>query len=144
MPLINSQQSTGTFALCFIKDSWYGPATFEFLRSFDSPTPLSFCAALVVEDVVDQDAVLDRVPATKLKLATHDSSVERKKNCEHYAVIGDTLLLRSCPLPSQPQISLPASSKIVLPSIKSVSLPELLLHINFSDIQTTRLPSLPP
>ena len=113
-----------------------------FSAHFSPSPPLSICAALVLEDVVDQDAVLDRVPATKLKLETHDSSVERKENCEHYAVIGDTLLLRSCPLPSQPQLSLPASIKIVLPSIKSVGLPELRLHVNFSAIESK--PSVQP
>jgi hypothetical protein len=68
-----------------------------------------------------------------LTLENHDSSVEQKKNCTHYAVIGSTLLLRACPLPAQPPTVLPAGPKIALPSIKKcVSLPELRLHLNYS------------
>jgi hypothetical protein len=75
---------------------------------------------------------LDRMPPIKLQMESNNASVEQKKNCDHYAVIGNTLLLRSCPLLSQPKILLPAGSRIVLPPIKGFSLPELRLHINYA------------
>ena len=89
------------------------------------------------------DLTLDRVPATKLKLECHESSVEQiqKKNCEHYAVLGSTLLLRACPLPAHPQTVLPAGQRIVMPPMKSLTLPELRLWIDYAQLpsQNTEL-----
>ena len=82
------------------------------------------------------ELTLDRVPATKLQLECHDSSVEhaQKKNGEHHAVLGSALLLRACPLPARPQTVLPAGEKIVMPPIKSLALPELRLRVNYSQL----------
>jgi hypothetical protein len=88
-----------------------------------------------------EELTLDRAPATKLSLENHDSSLEQKKNCTHYAVIGRTLLLRACPLPTQPPTVLPAGSKIALPYIKKcISLPELRLHLNYSQFSKLEAP----
>jgi hypothetical protein len=111
----------------------------------DKATPPPFPRFLInrVGSVLDAAAelTLDRAPATKLTLEKHDISVEQKKNCTHHAVIGSTLLLRACPLPSQPPTVLPAGPKVVLPTIKKcISLPELRLHLNYSQFSKHKIP----
>ena len=93
------------------------------------------CAGEVMEAA--EELTLDRAPATKLTLEKHDSSVEQKRNCTDYAVIGSTLLLRACPLPARQPTLLPAGPKISLPPIKKVvALPELRLQLNYSQFSS--------
>jgi hypothetical protein len=101
------------------------------------------CAGDVMEAA--EELTLDRAPATKLTLEKHDSSVEQKRNCTDYAVIGSTLLLRACPLPAQQPRLLPAGPKISLPPIKKViPFPELRLHLNYSQFSSTEMPHPAP
>jgi hypothetical protein len=44
---------------------------------------------------------------------------------EYYAIMGSTLLLRSCPLASQPALQLPQGQEIQLPPSSGVKLPRL-------------------
>ncbi len=44
---------------------------------------------------------------------------------EYYAIMGSTLLLRPCPLTSQPALQLPPGQEIQLPPSSGVKLPRL-------------------
>jgi hypothetical protein len=65
---------------------------------------------------------LPRVGVTKLKLP--EARLGKVAN-EHYAIIGSTLLLRQCPLASQPALRLPQGRDIELPASSGVKLPRL-------------------
>ena len=65
---------------------------------------------------------LPRVAACKLTLP-HAQAVTVKT--DHYAIVGSTLLLRACPLPSQPLLQLPQGLQLQLPSSSGVKLPRL-------------------
>ena len=61
---------------------------------------------------------LPRVAACKLTLP-HAQAVTVKT--DHYAIVGSTLLLRACPLPSQPLLQLPSSSGVKLPRLEALA-----------------------
>jgi hypothetical protein len=83
--------------------------------------------------------IVDRVPATKLQLEVHESSADQqKKNCEHYAVIGNTLLLRPCPLPAHPQHVLQPCEALTLPAIRGMTLPELKVRFSYERLLRTQ------
>ncbi len=65
---------------------------------------------------------LPRVAVTKLKLP---EARPAKVANDHYAIIGSTLLLRQCPLPSQPALRLPQGKPIELPPSSGVKLARL-------------------
>jgi len=65
---------------------------------------------------------LPRVAACKLTLP-HAQAVTVKT--DYYAIMGCVLLLRACPLPSQPLLQLPQGQQLQLPSSSGVKLPRL-------------------
>jgi hypothetical protein len=89
------------------------------------------------ETLLPQPAItLSRVPATKLQMESRDKELEASvvKKCEHYAVMGSTLLLRASPLPSQPVMEMPEGKDVDLPQKRGIVMPELKLRISFVDI----------
>ena len=65
-----------------------------------------------------QQLQLPRVPASKLSLP---QARESRVTNEYYAIMGSTLLLRPCPLASQPALQLPPSSGVKLPRLDSLA-----------------------
>jgi hypothetical protein len=69
-----------------------------------------------------QQLQLPRVPASKLSLP---QARESRVTNEYYAIMGSTLLLRPCPLASQPALQLPQGQELQLPPSSGVKLPRL-------------------
>ena len=69
-----------------------------------------------------QQLQLPRVSASKLQLP---QARETRVATEYYAIMGSTLLLRACPLASQPALQLPQGREIQLPPSSGVKLPRL-------------------
>jgi len=67
-------------------------------------------------------AQLPRVAACELTLP-HAQAVTVRT--DYYAIMGSTLLLCACPLPSQPLLQLPQGQQLQLPSSSGVKLPRL-------------------
>ena len=65
---------------------------------------------------------LPRVAACKLTLP-HAQAVTVKT--DYYEIMGSVLLLRACPLPSQPLLQLPQGQQLQLPSSSGVKLPRM-------------------
>ena len=69
-----------------------------------------------------QQLQLPRVSASKLQLP---QARETRVATEYYAIMGSTLLLRACPLASQPALQLSQGREIQLPPSSGVKLPRL-------------------
>ena len=65
---------------------------------------------------------LPRVAACKLSLP---QARECRVTNDYYAIMGSTLLLRQCPLASQPALQLPQGRQLELPPSSGVKLPRL-------------------
>lgn len=105
--------------------------------------PRTLLAKLPAETLLPQPAItLSRVAATKLQMESRSKELEASvvKKSEQHAVLGSTLLLRACPLPSQPQMELPPGNDVDLPLKKSVVMPELKLRISYQDIAVQQTP----
>ena len=69
-----------------------------------------------------QQLQLPRVSASKLQLP---QARETRVATEYSAIMGSSLLLRACPLASQPALQLPQGREIQLPPSSGVKLPRL-------------------
>jgi hypothetical protein len=105
--------------------------------------PRTQLSKLPAETLLPQPAItLSRVAASKLQMESRGKELEASvvKKCEHHAVLGSTLLLRACPLPSQPLMELPAGQDVDLPQMRGVVMPELKLRISYQDMPAQQAP----